>query len=145
MTFQTWAESNSEAKKVLLPDFGLRTLNDIKFPDRKVMWQHLMYSYFFEREPVPNRNSGKKEYVFYGNEFEQKTKLKRIIAAIAAMTLNYKANNYAPKFLLNPDNDTACSDFVDIFTHKSEHVVLELLSLYAKAIVEEPKAQRKKL
>jgi hypothetical protein len=142
MAFQTWSEINQDAQKELRPDFGLRLWGDIQPTDRNVIWQH-MIPHFFEKKPLIDRNHRfsneyGKYYPFTGNELEQDNKRKRIGTSIVNLSNKYKANNYAPKFLEDRTFNNACSEFYEIFIIHTEHVAIELLSLYAKAIIDEP-------
>src|SRR5882757_7180775 len=135
MSFQTWGEQNQSAKDILRPNFGLRTWQHLSVKDRNVIWQHLMV-FFFDKNRDSYDSYGEGFYPFTGSEDEQQVKRERIGEVIKQITNRYKAKNYAPKFLEKRTYLNACSDFREIFMIQTEHVVIELLSLYAKAIID---------
>lgn len=127
--FKLWSEIKKEAKKELKPDFGFRSWNNLSSHDKYKIWKYLEL-YFFNIE----------DYKFVGSNGDEKTKKQfRILVSISRLNNLYKARAYALNFLEKRDLYSACYDFYRIFSEENENVVFELLSLYAKAIINERK------
>lgn len=118
--FKLWSETNPQAKKALKPDFGLRSWDNLSEEEKNRIW-HYTDSYFFARET----------YVFSGNYLEEKCKRESVWSTIHYLNETYKARCYAETYLKNPDLNTACFDFLNIFMNGSEVLVMETLSIYA--------------
>lgn len=136
--FKTWSQINSEAKDELRPDFGFRSWNDLLNDDKIKIWVFLWEKWFF------NSNSYIKKDMdaFYSfkdyssdRDYDKRKKFKRIYTPLNMLNHFYKANVYARKFLESPSIETALSDFYYIYLDKSENVVFELLSFYAKRLI----------
>jgi hypothetical protein len=140
MEFQTWSESNEDARKSLRPDFGLRTWADLSQDHLKLIWIH--FEPFFFQSRMSNNRSIKHShyngdyYPFTGDEAEQSMKISRIFFAIKELCLRFKAKEYAPNFLKEKTVHNACMDFFHIFMYDRPDVVIELISLYAKELIE---------
>lgn len=137
MNFQTWGELNKSAKEILKPDFGLRQWYELSVSDREIIWQHLL-PYFFDRK-LRRDEYGDYYYSIDGDSQMIARVSSRIFKTIYQLNKLYIARNFAPTFLENPTYLNANADFLSIFLSSEENTALELLSLYAKAIIEEPK------
>jgi len=143
MFFQLWSHSSEKVLKDLKPNLGFRNWAALAIAEKKIIWQHLDNFFFNSAVQVARTTllsgTGQPYYDFTGTEHERKLKLERIVSSISNLSQQYKSRNYAPTFLANRVSFNACKDFLEIFTIQTENVVLELLSLYAKSIIQEPK------
>lgn len=133
--FKFWSDIKKEAKDELLPDLGFRSWDELKIDDKKKIWSYLWKNWLFDprkndldafyscKEYKDNRNGDKIE------------KLKRITFVLDVLNLKYKAKTYARRFLDDRGADTALENFYSIYLQKSENVVFELLSIYAKKLI----------
>jgi hypothetical protein len=137
--FKFWSETNTDAKKSLKPDLGLRSWDDLSSEEKQKIWHYLVW-YFFDAQIVKRHGvMGGVEnrfYKFYGEYREQEYKQKTIELSILYLNENYKAKSFAGTYLKNPNLNTACYDFYNIFMNQEESVVMELLSTYAKFLYE---------
>ncbi|GEM_PF-1414582 len=146
--FKLWSETNSEAKKELKPDLGFRKWAVFSSDEKARVWKFLE-KYFFDKDVKKDFNHaysdpagnyydffGEGEYEQWRNEDEQAKRL-RILKVIGFLNDKYKFQSYARNFLEKSSFTSACSDFYKIFSTQSENVVVELLSLYAKAVIVE--------
>jgi len=139
MTFKLWSELNPKAKRELKPDFGFRNWDSLKEDEKYKIWKYLEF-YFFDKDIKTRGNPlGDREnyYRFYGEDCWKRRKKKRICLSIMTLNDKYKAKSYARNFLENTTLNSACYDFYEIFMKQDEHVVMELLSLYSKALISE--------
>lgn len=137
--FKLWSELNPEAKKELKPDLGLRDWNSLKKEEKELIWNYLDY-YFFNIVCVKSYINDLSSIIWRDYE---KNNFKRIEKVIFDLNKMCKYKNYTKNYLKNDDCYEACKDFYNIFINESENVVIELLSLYCKALIEE--RQKKKL
>src|SRR3989338_8944872 len=131
--FRLWSETDPRAKKILTPDLGLRSWDDLSEEEKDKIW-HYMEQHFFDREireegPVYER---KRYYKFYGGYKEVEYKQGTVLITINTLNENCKARAYADTFLKNRSLNAACYDFAQIFLKQTETVVMEMLSIYAK-------------
>ena len=137
--FKLWSETNTDAKKSLKPDLGLRSWDDLSLEEKQKIWHYLDW-YFFDaqiREQYGMLGGVEKRfYEFYGEYREKEYKQKTIHKSILYLNENYKAKSFAETYLKNPNLNTACYDFYNIFMNQAELVVMELLSAYAKFLYE---------
>lgn len=137
--FKLWSEINSDSKESLRPDLGLRSWDDLSTEEKQKIWHYLDW-YFFDaqiREQYGMMGGVEKRfYEFYGEYKEKEYKQKTIHKSILYLNENYKAKSFAASYLKNPNLNTACYDFFNIFMNQTEVVVMELLSLYAKFLYE---------
>lgn len=137
--FKFWSETNTDAKKFLKPDLGLRSWNDLSSEEKQKIWYYLKW-YFFDaqiREQYGMMGGVEKRfYEFYGEDREKEYKQKAIHESILYLNENYKAKSFARTYLRNPNLNTACYDFYNIFMNQEEFVVMELLSAYANFLYE---------
>ncbi len=138
--FKLWSESNTEAKRNLKPDLGLRNWNSLSEDEKFLIWKHL-YPYFFDidicyknEEGYDQKYENNRSELFY---FENRESRKYITNSIQQICLLYKNKDYANKFFRNPNHFAACIDFHTIFFEEDENVVIELLSLYCKSFLNE--------
>jgi hypothetical protein len=142
MSFKLWSELNKEALDELKPNFRFRSWNVLSESDKRKIWKHLEFKYFFntnrkyDRES-PFRNKDGYYYEFAGNNHEKFDKQKRIVFIIDDLNNLYKAKSYGNNFLENKTYSDACLDFYSIFINQDEPVVIEILSLYGKHLIEE--------
>jgi hypothetical protein len=144
MSFKLWSEISKEAKDILSPDLGLRFWDQLSHEDKNVIWKHLEV-YFFLKTPIHDPYSNSKYrnekgmlFQFYTPDSEYKRN--RIDFSVASINYIHKAKNYGSNYLENPIHYSACLDFYEIFMMKEGHAVIELLSLYSKALIEEKKS-----
>jgi len=137
--FKFWSETNTDAKKSLKPDLGLRSWNDLSSEEKQKIWYYLDW-YFFDAQIRKQYgimgNVEKRFYEFYGEYREKEYKQNAIHESILYLNENYKAKSFARTYLKNPNLNTACDDFYNIFMNQEEFVVMELLSAYAKFLYE---------
>lgn len=141
MDFKLWSQLNKDAKEELSPDFGFRSWDKIVTQDKAKIWQYLK-SYFFNKDIKKDFNHEFNEsglyYEFYGDESEERfNKRVRINRAVLMLNHLHKSKSYGVEFLESQTYNSACRDFYRIFMNESENVVMELLSLYAKALIVE--------
>lgn len=115
--FELWSEKNGDAKKLLSPNLGLREWDDLTHEEKDKIWHHI--SYWFE----PGKN-------------DNLTKI-RIILSVSKLNELHKSRSFAENFLRNPSERNASQDFQHIFFNHKKDVVLELLSCFCKAILQE--------
>lgn len=132
--FKLWSELNPKAKKELKPDFGFRNWNSLNKDEKYKIWKYLEF-YFFDKDIETEYKRGIKQYSYKFHENSKAQKQVRIIRSIKALNQRYKARSYAKNFLDHRSPNSACSDFWEIFEKQQENVVIELLSLYAKALI----------
>lgn len=133
--FKPWSENDQSVKKDLKPDLGLRAWDDLDHEEKNKIWYYLSW-YFFDNQ-IKERygmvgNIEERFYKFYGGFQEKEYKQKTILHTIIYLNENFKARSYADTYLKNPNLNTACYDFYNIFMELDEAVVMELLSAYAK-------------
>ncbi|MCK5122773.1 MAG: hypothetical protein KAQ87_01325 [Candidatus Pacebacteria bacterium] len=133
--FKLWSENNKQARDFLRPDLGLRNWNDLTAEEKNKIWHYLDW-YFFGaqiKEHYGMMGDVEKEfYEFYGDHEEKECKRNTINMTIIYINENSKAKSFAGTYLKNPNLNTACHDFYNIFIEQEEFVVIELLSIYAK-------------
>ncbi|MFA6436805.1 MAG: hypothetical protein WC242_01630 [Candidatus Paceibacterota bacterium] len=137
--FKLWSEINQDSKIYLKPDLGLRSWGELTSEEKEKIWHYLDW-YFFDAQIREQRgmigNIEKKFYEFYGEYKEKEYKQKTVYKSILYLNENYKAKSFADSYLRNPNLNTACYDFHNIFMKQEESVVMELLSVYAKFLYE---------
>jgi len=139
--FKFWSETNKESERFLKPDLGLRGWDDLSVKEKDKIWHYLKW-YFFDAQTrgrydiLSDVNVKERFYENYENYNEKEYKQKTIITSIYYLDENYKARSFAETFLKNPNLNTACYDFYNIFMNQTEAVVMELLSVYAKFLYE---------
>lgn len=133
MSFNLWSETNTEAHKSLIPDFGLRYWNNIPAKEKVLIWKHLE-SYFFHI-------SEHEEYRFYGQDYQQTIIQNRIVESIYELNKRYKAKIFGKNYFDDPTEENACTDFYNIFLDSDHNVVLEMLSFYCKIVIEEDESK----
>lgn len=137
--FKLWSEINTDSKESLNPDLGLRNWGDLKPEEKQKIWHYLDW-YFFDAQIKEQYGMmggvEKRFYEFYGEYREKEYKQKAIHKSILYLNENYKAKSFADSYLKNPNLNTACYDFHNIFMNQNEVVVMELLSAYAKFLYE---------
>lgn len=146
--FKLWSQTNLEAKKELKPDLGFRNWGAFSSDEKAKIWKYLQ-NYFFDKDKKKDFNNPKSDsagyyYEFFGEgEYEnwrdqdEEAKRLRIIRVIIHLNSEYKSQSYARDYLETSSFNSACSDFYKIFSDQNENVVIELFSLYAKAIIVE--------
>jgi hypothetical protein len=132
--FKLWSELNPEAKKELKPDLGLRDWNSLKKEEKELIWNYLDY-YFFNIVRIKSYSNDFISIIW--RDYEEKNNFKRIEKVIFDLNKMCNYKNYTKNYLKNDDCYEACKDFYNIFINESENVVIELLSLYCKALIEE--------
>lgn len=137
--FKSWSDLNPDAKKYLKPDFGIRKWNSLTQDEKYKIWQYLYQWYFFNIYPRDENNFSPLECSNYNFILNEGANKHRIINSIAELNEKFKARSYASKYLENPSLNSACFDFYNIFINQDENVVLELLSLYSMALIDERK------
>ncbi len=141
MDFKLWSQVNKEVASTLKPDFGLRSWDDLQPEEKPRAWKYLE-SYFFVAGEKGNYNepyadSSGKYYEFTGDQsYEKQEKRSRIALVIYVLNQRYKAKSYGRNYLSSDTYTNACRDFYEIFTTtKDRGLTIELLSLYAKALL----------
>ncbi len=136
MAFKLWSELNDDIKKTLKPDLGYRAWDNISEDEKKRIWRFLE-TYFFNEKiegRIPFSNS-EPYYEFTGSNQDELRK--RINYSIQYMNHLYKVKNFTPKYLEEGTHFAACQDFYDIFINREGNAVLDLISLYCEAIINE--------
>ncbi len=130
-----FSQTNKDAIKELKPDLGLRSWNNLPPDEKSKIWYYLE-RYFFNRDLSKKYSMmgevTERYHEFYGDLKEYKQKA--VHTAILYLNEAYKAKSYAENFLENPNLNSACLDFYNIFMNNNEEVVLELISAYGKAL-----------
>ena len=137
--FKFWSETNTDVKKFLKPDLGLRSWNDLSSEEKQKIWYYLDWHFFdaqIKEQYGIMGNVEERFYEFYGKYREKEYKQNAIHESILYLNEIYKAKSFARTYLKNPNLNTACYDFYNIFMNKEEFVVMELLSAYAKFLYE---------
>jgi hypothetical protein len=135
--FKLWSELNSDAFKILNPDFGIRSWNSLTESEKYLIWKHLE-NYFFLKDPQESWDGYGSTSLYY--EFHEPligNKENRILVSIHAMKNRYKSRNYTKNYLESAAQNDACTDFYSIFINEDANVVLELLSFYCKVLIRE--------
>ncbi|QLH52762.1 MAG: hypothetical protein CH6_0061 [Candidatus Kapaibacterium sp.] len=135
--FKLWSELNPIAIEELKPNLGWRSWDALTKEEKHKIWIHLKNYFFVKKDEKDDFGFQVASFEFLGKSWEQNKKLQRVISALTTLNERYKAKSYAKNFLEHPNIDTACRDFYDIFIMQSENVVMELLSLYCKALISE--------
>ncbi len=137
--FKLWSEINADSKESLKPDLGLRIWDNLSPEEKQKIWHYLDWHFFdaqLKEEYGMMGGVEKRFYEFYGEYREKEYKQKTIHKSILFLNENYKAKSFADSYLKNPNLNTACYDFYNIFMNQAEVVVMELLSAYAKFLYE---------
>lgn len=129
MNFKLWSETNNEAKQLLKPDLGLRDWDALSDDEKKRIWKYLQH-YFFD--PKTRHDYESNLYFLYDLDYKAQ---ERVCFAVNQLSILYKQKNFANFYLEKKTDYAAASDFYSIFTTKEGNAVIELLSLYCKAIL----------
>lgn len=137
MVFKLWSELNRRAREELKPNLGLRSWNFLTEDEKYKIWKHLEF-YFFDSKLKKDwnneyRNDHGLYFQFFGSNKEEK--IKRIYLPCIALNKKYKVKSYAKNFLEDTSVYSACEDFNEIFMNQAENVVIELISLYCRALI----------
>ncbi len=136
--FKLWSESNSDAKKSLKPDLGLRDWDSLTQNQKYLIWKYLEIHFFNKQETIqwsPTSYQNEKCFEFY----DPCAYIKRssVYQSINSMMIEYKAKNYTENYLEDNTGYAACKDFILIYEEGEGNVVLELLSFYCRALIKE--------
>ncbi|MEA3369295.1 MAG: hypothetical protein U9Q24_02955 [Candidatus Ratteibacteria bacterium] len=112
--FKLWSERNSETKKILNPDLGMREWDALSNVEKQKIW-HYLKSYFL---------------------YTEKSDIKTYIV-IEQLNEAHKYHSYAQNFLIKPTLENARCDFEEIFLKQNKDVVFQLLALFSREIIEE--------
>ncbi len=132
--FKSWSETKKEALDQLKPDLGMRSWNDLSSDEKYKIWKFLEY-FFFNLEKRVQHYSEDTSYKFSGENWETSIFKNRIITSILAINENFKHKVFWSRYLTDSNLDNACLDFHEIFHKQDENIVLELLSIYAKILL----------
>jgi hypothetical protein len=143
-----WSETKPEIKRLLKPDLVMRSWDDLNQEEKLNIWFHLAY-YFFKADI--NRKEFTIENLFSIKYPDDKKFLidrqSIIIDTIEYFNNSYMANCYTPCYSQQPDGVVAVVfasvDFFNIFFNKTEDVVMELFSVYAKFLYKETEGMYK--
>ena len=135
--FKTWSELNPDANAELRPDLGFISFTDLNPTDRNKIWQNLYRKYFFDKQPRSGDYGRSDYYLIAGEHFQQELIKERILYAIDILNDKFKKQSYAKRFLESRTEYNLYKDFLALFMEGSENVVLEILSLYARQILQE--------
>ena len=137
--FKFWSETKPEIKKLLKPDFGLRSWDDLTIDEKDKILFNLI-DYFFN---VPKDSDGtiNIEEVARQNTIDIKYSIgyrqQSIISSIKYLNETYMAKCFAPLSLKTQYLGSyesfpfVCIDFYNIFIQEKENVVMKLLSAVA--------------
>jgi len=114
--FKLWSEKNNDAKNLLDPAIGLRDWDEVPKEEKEKIWHHLKFWF------INDKNN-------------------RTFISILGLNDIHKYRSYGVRCLKDPSSVNAILDFGDIFSHNEQHVVVELLSLYGRAILSERKSK----
>lgn len=129
MSFKLWSENNNEAKQSLKPDLGLRDWDTLSNDEKKRIWKYLQ-CYFFD--PKTRYDYQSNPYFVYELDYKAE---ERVCFAVKQLSILYKQKNFAKFYLEKKTNYNAALDFYSIFITKECNAVVELMSLYCKAIL----------
>lgn len=107
--FKLWSELNPSANQTLKPNLDLREWGNLNAEEKQLIWQHL------------------EKYFSAGN-------LSQVSTSIQSLNQAYKAKSFGRHYLKIPSHESALKDFYHIFTNETTNVVMELLSLYFRAM-----------
>lgn len=120
--FKTWSESNREAYKFLRPDLGLICWNNLNNKDKHNIWIILV-----------NKGWFKSSNAIINSVLELNERFKKNMYALKSLEHGgpHIKNGYIQKCCL----DIYSNDFKTIIFDQNENVVLELITLYAKGLI----------
>jgi hypothetical protein len=129
MTFKLWSESNIDARQGLMPDLQLRKWGGLSEIEKVRFWKFSEDVFF----PLRLLNN----YGEHNNDIELNVHRNRdfIEHSIAWLDQRHKLKIYAKAYSQNQNYYSAFFDFYEIFSIENENVVLELLSLFAYAVL----------
>ncbi len=127
--FKLWSELDSDARKELMSDFQYRKWGELTEVEKVRFWK------FSEDVFFPLRLL--KNYGEYVNdiEFNEHRNKGFIFHSIFWLDEKYKMKVYAEDFNQNQTDYAAFCDFYNIVTMQDGHIILELLSLFAYAVL----------
>lgn len=142
--FKFWSETKSQILSQLKPDLGMRSWNELSNDEKYKIWKFLEY-FFFNPEKRVQSYYEDASFEFSGDDWEKNIFKNRVVTSIHFMNENYKHKAFWSRYLKDSNLNNACLDFHDIFHNQDENIVLELLSIFAKILLNWSKEQNKYL
>ena len=136
-----WSETKPEIKRLLKPDLGMRSWDDLNQEEKLNIWFHLAYYFFKADINLKEFKIKDVSSITYpiDDKFLRTTKERQsiIIDTVEYFKNSYMANCYTSLYLQIPIVESASFDFFNIFFNQTEDVVMELFSVYAKFLYKE--------
>jgi hypothetical protein len=129
MISNTWSKLNSDALKLLSPNLGIRSWDEVSLQQKEIMWQNFISEDWFGQNLETYQAVSQFNEKYKAGDFCSHLQKHRQMAHKGSKIKERPLGTFG-QFVPNCCEEAAQKDFEHIFCSQKQDVVYELISLY---------------